>query len=274
MLISRIVTLHDQWHFLDWLADDSLFTPGVEFLLIDDCSSQPVPPGVVAAIASRGIALHRLPRNAGRSVARNTGAALAQGEWIEFIDGDDRPLPLAWTESWGTADLVLFPVTAHGPEIPETNQINVTHFLLGDPRSPTGHRDPRPANTLWRKAAFHELGGFDPRLEPVEDLDLAWRALARPAAYAGAAKQSYNHHGGSLLKGIESTAGFLKFYRKVARERPDCAWLVDEQVRQLWLHSTWHLMERRRYGELLRKACVLIVNVTKAKTRDLFSRRS
>ncbi|MBS0630855.1 MAG: glycosyltransferase [Verrucomicrobia bacterium] len=274
MKLSRIVTLHNQWHYLDWLADDTLFADGNEFIFVDDCSTEPMPADLPARLAARCAILHRLPRNRGRSVARNTGTGLAHGDWVEFVDGDDRPLPLRWNEAWAGSDLVLFPATGHGPEKPEAHQIDANHFLLRDPKSPTGHRDPRPANTLWRKVALDDLGGFDPRMEPVEDLDLAWRALSRPAAYATAPKQSYNHHGASLLKGIESTAAFLKFYKKVAGERTDCGWLIEWEVRNLWHHATWHLLQRRHYGELFRKGCVLVFNVTKAKLRDLFSRRS
>lgn len=241
--VSRIVTLYNQWEFLDWLDDDALFAPETTFVLIDDASTQPPPDRVLARIRARGILLHRLPRNVGRARARNAGADLAASEWIEFVDGDDRPLPLDPRPLAGGAELGVFPVRVHGARTDELAP-PVRCPLLVDARAPGGYVDPRPAALAWRRPTFLALGGFDPRAEPVEDLDLALRARHLPRAYATQPKQSYNEQPSPTLKGLESVAALARLYARLPASEPQRDALLDEQLRNLHLHATWHLRAR------------------------------
>lgn len=66
----------------------------LEVVVVDDGS----PDGtadVVAAVAARDprVALIQLATNQGPSVARNHGLAVVRGEWVTFVDADDRLLP-------------------------------------------------------------------------------------------------------------------------------------------------------------------------------------
>lgn len=66
----------------------------LEVIVVDDGS----PDGtadIVAAIAARDqrVVIIRLATNSGPSVARNRGLAVVRGDWIAFVDADDRLLP-------------------------------------------------------------------------------------------------------------------------------------------------------------------------------------
>ena len=63
----------------------------LELLVVDDCSSDDSPAIAqrIAAQDSRVRAL-RLPANAGVAAARNAGIQAASGDWIAFLDSDDR----------------------------------------------------------------------------------------------------------------------------------------------------------------------------------------
>lgn len=65
-----------------------------EIVLIDDASTDGTNEAVAAAYAERiaagQLSLHRLPENAGVTAAKNEGAARARGEWLVFLDSDDR----------------------------------------------------------------------------------------------------------------------------------------------------------------------------------------
>ena len=68
--------------------------PTVECIVVDDASTDGTA-DVVQSLADRDarIVLVRAPVNAGASAARNLGLPLVRGEWLTFLDSDDRMLP-------------------------------------------------------------------------------------------------------------------------------------------------------------------------------------
>lgn len=188
-MLTRIVTCYRQWHLVSrWLDCESLFKPGVHWLMVNDAPGDLCPPRLEAEFQRRGVKLITPWFNCGRSRARNLGAEAAQTEWIEFVDGDDLPLPhdLAVLEKSHDAGLVAFPVFEHHgnppiaiPEdVPSQLPIRNTWAEFLPLLQPL---DVRPAGLLWRRAFFRELGGFDARFESAEDFHLVLRA-----AWAGA----------------------------------------------------------------------------------------
>lgn len=263
--ISRIVTIYNQWNYLEWLADDALFTPETEYIIVDDCSESPAPAAIIAHLADRRITLLRLPRNQGRCVARNTGAERAHGEFIDFIDGDDRPLPVAVHGSWSHADVVCFPFEVHGIAH-DARTSWVRHPLLEDPRAAEGFLDPRPAAVLWRRRAFLEIGGFDPRFECAEDLDLCLRALDLPRAYCAVPKQSYNEQRRTDFTEIACAAARLVVHRRLPATNPLRNRLVSDDLRALHLQVTWRLLRSGERHHLFRASLALLRNLLKWKT--------
>jgi glycosyltransferase involved in cell wall biosynthesis len=64
--------------------------PDVEFLLVDDCSTDDTPALLERAErALPGARLLRHERNRGIAAARNTGLEAARGRYVTFLDGDD-----------------------------------------------------------------------------------------------------------------------------------------------------------------------------------------
>jgi len=61
----------------------------IEVIVIDDCSTDASVDAVVPYL-SDSIIMIRLPVNGGLSNARNTGLDAAKGEWVQFLDSDDR----------------------------------------------------------------------------------------------------------------------------------------------------------------------------------------
>jgi hypothetical protein len=66
----------------------------VQVVVVDDASTDDTV-GVVRAIAARDprVELVVAPENGGASAARNLGLPLVRGEWLTFLDSDDRLLP-------------------------------------------------------------------------------------------------------------------------------------------------------------------------------------
>ncbi len=73
-----------------------LDTPGItlQCVVVDDASTDDTA-AIVAAIAARDprVVLVRSPANGGASAARNLGLPHVRGEWLTFLDSDDRMLP-------------------------------------------------------------------------------------------------------------------------------------------------------------------------------------
>lgn len=63
-----------------------------EMIIVDDCSTDDTQTMVEQYTDSR-IHYHRLEKNSGAAVARNTALSLAKGRWIAFLDSDDLWLP-------------------------------------------------------------------------------------------------------------------------------------------------------------------------------------
>ena len=94
-LISVIIPVYNAEQFLPACLDSVLHQdyPSFEILVIDDGSTDGSAALIdrYAAREPRIVALHQ--RNAGVSAARNRGVAEARGEYIAFVDADDRVTP-------------------------------------------------------------------------------------------------------------------------------------------------------------------------------------
>jgi succinoglycan biosynthesis protein ExoM len=176
-------------------------------LVLDDLSAQSMPPAQVVVVDNdlRGSAretvddfardhaslavVYAIQPLRGIALARNRTVALADGDWMAFIDDDERA-PVDWLQKLMSAvdshvaDGMLAPVV---PQLPEQAARWLKRGAFYDfPRLPTGTAVPpnrlRLGNAVLRGSLLRaETGPFDPDygLKTGEDGDMLLRLVAR-----------------------------------------------------------------------------------------------
>lgn len=169
----------------------------LELIVVDDGCSDPLSGTLFSA--DKRVKLIRHEQNLGRSAARNTGLAAAEGAFIAWADDDDISVPgrLAAQlhfirkhpeiDFLGT-DMVYSDGRPVSPVFRNTSQIRFGFLFRNPVNSPT---------ILFRRKVFDEGFSFDTRLRRAEDYDFYARASER---YAFASmrgvtvKYNYNPH--------------------------------------------------------------------------------
>jgi GT2 family glycosyltransferase len=138
------------------------------------------------AIASEfsEVRIHRLEMNAGPSIARNAGAAVAEGELFIFLDSDCTIADRQWigkhlqAHARGERRLVGGSVRAIGVGI-GGKAFSYNNWFVCHPgrRSiPKGVYHLQTTNLSMRRDHFNALGGFDINLRAGEDVEFSVRA--------------------------------------------------------------------------------------------------
>src|SRR5947208_6330178 len=179
-LVSVIIPCYNQAHFLDE-AIESVLTQTYsnrEIIVVNDGSTDST-----AEVAGRYSAVrHIYQENAGPSAARNTGLKETSGEYLVFLDSDDRLLPEAL--EIGVDCLREHPECAFA--FGHSRFITADGSFLSKPEQPYVARDHYlellrenyiwcPGSVIYRRIAFEIAKGFDTSLGPGADYDLYLR---------------------------------------------------------------------------------------------------
>lgn len=231
--VSVVVPCFNQAHFLTEAIESvqRQSHPQVEVTVVDDGSEDNS-----YEVAGRYPGVRRLRQeHRGVAAARNLGLAESGGDFVAFLDADDRLLPEALevgVESLLARPQVAFVAGAsrdiggNGSVIREGGQPLVTqdHFLhlLEDCYIWSG------SSILYRRAAVEAVGGFDERLEAGDDYDLYLRlAHAYPIYCHGRVVTEYRRHGTNTTRDpavvLASQLRVLKAQRPRLRDRREAS---------------------------------------------------
>ncbi len=186
----------------------------LEVIVVDDGSSDNS-----AEIAEAAGARVIRQANAGVARARNVGLAEAKGDFILFLDADDRLLPvaiethLACFAQRPDAAMVFgsnYVIDAHGDIIRTNAQVPCAYSW----RDVMFGVVPSPSIAMFRHEAVVLAGGFDPEVHYGEDFDLYLRLCAAGAGVChGEFVADYRKHSGQATKrpaaSLESMLGVV-----------------------------------------------------------------
>lgn len=209
--------------------------PAHEVIVVDDGSTDST--DKIVSRYRREVTYHR-QYNQGASAARNTGASLASGEWIMFLDADDKLTPNALADLTASVGHKLYGVV-YGA-IVEKDAKTGGCSARGDGRA--AGPPPVPARASFWKSAIvapgaaivrrklHELcGGFDANLPAAEDRDYWLRCgmletfgycpevVCEKTARPDAASRNL---GRNLIGGVTVQIKFLDWCRSQGLEPP------------------------------------------------------
>jgi glycosyltransferase involved in cell wall biosynthesis len=204
-LVSIITPCYKQAHFLGEAIESALNQtyPNREVIVIDDGS-----PDETFEVASSYPEVRVIrQRNQGLSAARNAGIHASQGEYLIFLDSDDRLRPNAIEAGlacmreepeaaivWGRHHCIredgsLYPSPAEprlyeGDLYPVLLRWNIIGMI---------------STVLWRKDVFKEVGGFNQSISPTADYDLYLKVTSkRPSHKHQEVVAEYRIYGASM----------------------------------------------------------------------------
>lgn len=214
--VSVVIPCYNQGRFLrEAIASAAAQGEFVrEIVVVDDGSTDET-----HAVASRdGSVRYLRQERSGLSEARNSGLRASSGEYVIFLDADDRLLPSAvetGLDAFGRWPHVAFVfghyevIDEHGAVLPtwrERRTGDDRTFTTGDfelvlPDGRCAGKSPQPrrvsdyytamlrrncvsmhAAVVYRRAVLEEAGGFDPRLNSLEDYEMYLRLTRTHAA--------------------------------------------------------------------------------------------
>lgn len=215
-----------------------------------------------------------------RCVARNTGAALARGAYLHFLDDDDWLLPGALaslhqtTQQQPAAAWVYGVASFEDPQGKPVGTINLGRSGNCFTQVVAGQWIPLQAS-LIRTDPFFSVGGFHPTMHVTEDLDLARRIGLKETFTACTATTACILRGQNWGSASDYEIGpaWVRWGRDRILAEPDAfARLLDSAEDGFWhgrilhayLTTALYNVRRRRYGTALARGALAAVALLRA----------
>jgi hypothetical protein len=230
-LVSVVIPCYNQAHFLGEAIGSVLSQtyPHFEIVVVDDGSTDNT-----AVVAARYPKVRYIRQdNQGLAAARNTGLRWSSGDYLVFLDSDDRLLPNALAD--GLAALQERPECAFVSGHYRAILADGSHLRL-EWEQPCPDKEHylellrenyigMPAEVMYQRSVLESVGGFKTSLSVrgCEDYDLYLRiARTFPVYCHGKVVAEYRRHGASMSKNpvlmLRGTLSVLRSQRKYVKE--------------------------------------------------------
>jgi glycosyltransferase involved in cell wall biosynthesis len=273
-LVSVVIPCFGQSHYLGDAIESVLAQtyPHLEVLVVDDGSADNT-----SAIASRYPGVRCLRgENSGVAAARNLGLRSTNGDFLVFLDADDRLLP-------GAVEAGLRGLEQH-PECAAA--VGAYRRVSHDGKPIRTHDQPPverdqfaqllqdnwagfPARAIYRRAVFEHVRGFDSELEPAEDFALNLEIARQFPLWSNAELVAeHREHGrnssGDAAKMLTETLAAVRQQRPHVKGDPELRRAYREGRRywkayygDLLAAQARESLREHRYGDALCEAALL-----------------
>ena len=249
-LVSVVIPCYNSARYLSETIESVLAQtyPKVEIIVVDDGSSDATP-----EIAKSYPVRYIYQENRGISAARNTGALQSRGEYIQFLDHDDRLLPTAL--ELGVALLEEHPECSMA--VGEHRYIQADGTAIGYSRkhksAPHYYQEllrhnfiETPCSVLHRRSALEHTGLFDENVQGAEDYELYLRTARQiPLITHGAPVAEYRLHDANTSGNAEQM--FLVSLQVLAMEQPH----LHNDRKKVRIHRQGVRFVQREFGRRL-----------------------
>jgi glycosyltransferase involved in cell wall biosynthesis len=223
-LVSVIIPCYRQAHFLSDAIESALAQsyPSVEVLVIDDGS-----PDDTRAVAARYAGVRYIEQeHGGLAAARNTGLAQSRGEFVVFLDADDRLLPgalhvnaalLLSNAALGFVAGASHFITRDGAKI----ETDTRPWPTGDIYAALLRRNRirMPGMVMFRRSVFDQAGLFDSSVDACADYDVYLRVSRLfPVAFHDTSVAEYRRHADNMS--LDAALMLRTISRVVRQQRP------------------------------------------------------
>jgi glycosyltransferase involved in cell wall biosynthesis len=249
-LVSVVLPCYNSSRYLAEAIESVLLQtyPRIEIIVVDDGSTDET-----ARIARSYPVQYIYQVNRGLSAARNTGILHCHGEYVLFLDHDDRLLPRA--VETGVKLLEEHPECALA--VGEHRYIGADGRAIGYSNKRAAGRDhylmllehnfiETPCSALHRRSGIALTGGFDESLKAAEDLEFYLRTARQSAWVAHEAPVAeYRLHDSSMSRDAERMLEVS--YRVLEMELP----YLQGDPKKLRAHRRGVKFVERQYGRRL-----------------------
>jgi Glycosyl transferase family 2 len=229
-LVSVVIPCYQQAHFLGDAIESVLAQtyPHIELVVVDDGSGD----NTMAVVNKYPGVLYIRQENQGLAAARNAGLRQTIGQYLVFLDSDDRLLPNALEAGlqcfrenpacgfvYGYCQFIAFdgaPMRELPPSVVKGDFY--LELLRGMPIL-------APASVMYRREVFEDVGGFNVALSPAADYKMYYDIARQfPVCCHGQKIVEYRKHGTSMtrdsLRMLRSNLAALRLQRQhVKRDR-------------------------------------------------------
>lgn len=258
--------------------------PDDEIICIDDGSAKhPVFLDQIAAEDPRVKPIF-LEKNVGQAAARNKALDAANGEWIAFVDSDDKVLPDVYDRCFGASNIVTSDIVLFGVRVVWTDEglykddvpSSCAHQLLTIDDVGSLYDDclfEYPCNRLYRRAFLDSHGiRFDAGVCPGEDTIFNQKCLLADARYSFVSKVGYVYYRfytSSLSRyqplyiksHILLSENWRRIKEKLACGRldvPKFDELTEEEILKLGIENDWRYDSPVSYYERLKRHGIVL----------------
>ncbi|HMU53777.1 MAG TPA: glycosyltransferase [Nitrospira sp.] len=227
-LVSVIIPCYNHAHFLGEAIDSALnqtYFP-VEVIIVDDGSTDEI----AEIIVTRPSIRYLRQDNMGLAHARNTGLSHSTGDYVLFLDADDRLLPNAVTTGVHALKARKDCAFVFGPFVAIGTRNGLSDLPLDQNYDYAGllkcNFIGNPGSVLYNKWVFSVVGNFDESNSPAADYDLYLRVARQfPIFCHHHAVVEYRKHGDNMSNDarvmLKATLTALNNQRRHASQFPN-----------------------------------------------------